>query len=257
MNYKVVHVTKAVQNSTVQSRTSTCMLSTVKFVSASKFWSLVILFFPRNRLSRWAKVSMFSIACKRTTEDSYHCDAKLQPFYSCTPEKHKPANSSTQSAHKVGAPFWPKGRASAGLCAVTVTPCDSWLVAIPFTNFQQGSHHSVPAVTSTIQKARAENENAQGALNTTFPGSWGISRAGDTQLWSKKKHVTSEWQENLGEENTIFKFCDYITQPETIYLASLHNSFSVISKVNCFMGVCVNIFSYWLYIHTTGRTHRR
>lgn len=197
-------------------------------------------------------VDVFNCLQKDHRRLCYRCDAKLQPFYSCTPEKHKPANSSTQSAHKVGAPFWPKGRAS----AVTATLRDSWLVAIPFTSFQQGSHHSVPAVASAIQKARAENENAQGALNTTFPGSWGISRAGDTRLWSKKKHVTSEWQENVGEENTVFKFCDYITQPETTYLPSLHNSFSVISKVNCFMGVCVNIFSYWLYIHATGRTHR-
>lgn len=68
MNYKVVHITKAVQNITAQSRISTCILSTVKFVSASKFWSFVILFFPRNKLSRLAKVSMFSIACKMTKE---------------------------------------------------------------------------------------------------------------------------------------------------------------------------------------------
>lgn len=71
----------------------------------------------------------------------------------------------------------------------------------------------------------------------------------------REKCVTSELKENLGGENTIFKFCDHITQPEASYLASLHNSFSVISKVNCLMGMCVNIFNYWLYIHTT-RTHR-
>lgn len=68
INYRVVHISKAVQNITAQSRISTCILSTVKFVSASKFWSFVILFFPRNRLSRLAKVSMFSIACKMTKE---------------------------------------------------------------------------------------------------------------------------------------------------------------------------------------------
>lgn len=64
----------------------------------------------------------------------------------------------------------------------SLSPCDSWPVTLLFADFQQGSHLFVPAVVSTVQAARAENEKAQGALKVTLPGPQGVSRAGDTHL---------------------------------------------------------------------------
>lgn len=255
MNYKVVHVTKAVQSSTVQSRTSTCTLSTVKFVSASKFWSLVILFFPRNRLSRWAKVSMFSIACKRTTGDSVIAVTQNSNLFIAALLRN---TSLLTPAHKVPT----KGSLLTQGQGERRTPCSD---SDPVGQLACGnpSHQFLARVTSLCPGCRLHNPEGKSrerkcSRSTEYNISWAMRHIqGRRYSFVKQdKHVTSEWQENLGGENTIFKFCDYITQPETTYLAPLHNSFSVISKVNCFMGVCVNIFSYWLYIHTTGRIHR-
>ena len=101
--------------------------------------------------------------------------------------------------------------------------------------------------------SKSKNENAQGAPKGTFPGPWG------THSWSKKNlslvNGMRIWEEKIQFAYLVLTISDCTTLSEASCLVSLHNSFSVVSKVNCLLCVCVNIFNYWPYIHATCRTY--